>query len=78
MRTETTWSPLYKLNLSSPLNEPWYKYARGGQGMHEGLGEDDRYMILTRLKSTDNYVFVNITTGRVVTGVHPLERFTEM
>lgn len=78
MRLDSTWSPIYKLNLKSPLNEPWYNYARGGQGMHDGLSEDDRYIVLTRVKGSENYIFLNITTGRAVKGPQPLDRFVEV
>jgi hypothetical protein len=68
-------SNIYKMDMSSPLNEPFYHYTYGGRGMHEGLFEGDRYVIVTKITGQDNYVFANINTGRLVSGVHPLSRF---
>jgi hypothetical protein len=68
-------SPIYKLNTNSPLNQPYYVYQRGGQGAHSGLGEDDRYVVLLHLEDEEAFIFLNITTGQVVPGGQPLDRF---
>lgn len=68
-------SAIYKMDMSSPLNEPFYYYTYGGRGMHDGLSEGDRYVILMKVEGQDNYVFANISTGKLVVGVHPVSRF---
>jgi hypothetical protein len=73
--SEIRFSEIYKLDMDSPQNEPFYYYTYGGRGMHEGLSETDRYIILAQVPGDDCYVFLNINTGMAVKGVQTLNRF---
>ncbi|RYD63981.1 MAG: hypothetical protein EOP83_10845 [Verrucomicrobiaceae bacterium] len=65
---------IYRLEIRSPLNEPYSIYMRGGR---DGLCDEDRYVVLGQIEGETNYLMLNITTGIVVGKPQPLERFVE-
>ncbi len=49
-----------------------------GYNPPEGYNLNDRYVIIGEVKAIDHFVFLNITTGRVLPGVFHLDDFDEI
>lgn len=63
---------VYRLEIRSPLNQPYTQYMRGGR---DGLCDEDRYVVLGQIEGEENFLMLNLTTGVVLGKPQPLERF---
>lgn len=63
---------IYRLEIRSPLNQPYTIFMRGGI---DGLCDEDRYIVFGKVEGDDKVLMMNLTTGRMVPNPQPLSRF---